>query len=333
MPGPLDRFSRLPLAHLPTPLEKMPNLAASLGVADLWIKRDDCTGFALGGNKVRKLEYLMADAKAQGATAIVTAGGTQSNHVRQTAAAAARLGLRCGAVLERVRTDALYESNGNALLDHLFGAEPVFIDKDADMVAALAALTDDWRAVGETVYEVPVGGSNPLGALGYVRAAEELATQCRKLKLHPGLMVLASGSAGTQAGLLVGLALVGLEVQVVGMCVSRPGPDQQAKVAALVKDICDFIDRPDLADVIEVRCDGAYVGPGYGVETPEMISAVQTLARTEGIFLDPVYTGKAMAGLIDYAATGKLTGAGPVIFLHTGGTPALFVYPDVAGVD
>ncbi len=333
MPGPLDTFARIPLAHVPTPLEPMPNLAKALGVTDLWIKRDDCTGFALGGNKVRKLEYLMADAKTQGATAIITAGGTQSNHVRQTAAAASRLGLRCGAVLERVRTDALYESSGNALLDHLFGAEPVFIDKDADLSAALAKLAADWRAAGETVYEIPVGGSNPLGALGYVRAAEELATQCRDMGLHPGLIVHASGSAGTQAGLLVGLALVGLEVQVVGMCVSRAGPEQEAKVTALVKDTCDFIGRPDLADVIEVRCDGAYVGPGYGAKTPAMISAVQALARTEGIFLDPVYTGKAMAGLIDFAATGKLTGAGPIIFLHTGGTPALFVYPDVAGVD
>ena len=275
----------------------------------------------------------MADAKAQGATAIVTAGGTQSNHVRQTAAAASRLGLRCGAVLERVRIDALYESSGNALLDHLFGAEPVFIDKDADMSAALATLAEDWRVAGEVVYEIPVGGSNALGSLGYVRAAEELAMQCRELGLHPGLIVLASGSAGTQAGLLVGLALAGLEVQVLGMCVSRSSAAQEAKVTALVKDICALLDRPDLADVIEVRCDGAYVGPGYGVETPEMIAAVQTLARTEGIFLDPVYTGKAMAGLIDYAATGKLTGTGPVIFLHTGGTPALFVYPDVAGVD
>lgn len=326
----LDKFPRVPLAFAPTPLEHLPNLTKALGGPDIWIKRDDCTGFALGGNKVRKLEFLMADAEAKGATVIVTAGGTQSNHVRQTAAAAARLGMACHCILERVRTDDLYETNGNALLDHLFGAVPRFIDKDADMDAAMAALTDELTDAGETVYVVPVGGSNALGSLGYVACALEMAAQFREQGVHPGMIVQASGSAGTQAGLLVGLALAGLEIAVIGMCVSRPGADQQKKVAALVTDICDFIERPDLADVIEVNCDGAYVGPGYGAETSGMADAVRMLARTEGIFLDPVYTGKAMAGLIDYAAAGKLDGAGAVVFLHTGGTPALFVYPDIA---
>lgn len=326
----LEKFPRVSLAFAPTPLEHLPNLSKSLDGHEIWIKRDDCTGFALGGNKVRKLEFLMAQAQAEGATVIVTAGGTQSNHVRQTAAAAARLGMKCHCVLERVRTDDLYERNGNALLDHLFGAVPKFIDKDADMDAAIRALKDELTAAGEKVYMVPVGGSNPLGALGYVVCAFELAGQLREMGVHPGLIVHASGSAGTQAGLLVGLALAGLEIAVMGMCVSRPGPDQRKKVRALVSETCGFIGRPDLADVIEVNCDGNYVGPGYGVETPEMSEAVRLLARTEGIFLDPVYTGKAMAGLVDYARTGKLAGAGPVLFLHTGGTPALFVYPDIA---
>jgi L-cysteate sulfo-lyase len=324
------RFPRVSLAFAPTPLEHLPNLSKVLGGPDIWIKRDDCTGFALGGNKVRKLEFLMAEAESRGATVIVTAGGTQSNHVRQTAAAAARLGMGCHCVLERVRTDDLYETNGNALLDHLFGAVPRFIDKDADMDAAIAALADELTQAGETVYVVPVGGSNALGALGYVACAFELAAQLREQGVHPGLIVQASGSAGTQAGLLVGLALAGLEIAVIGMCVSRPGPAQQKKVETLVADVCALIGRPDLADVIEVNCDGAYAGPGYGVATPEMADAVRLLARTEGIFLDPVYTGKAMAGLVDYAATGKLSGAGAVVFLHTGGTPALFVYPDIA---
>lgn len=326
----LDRFDRVSLAFAPTPLEPLPNLTKSLGGPDIWIKRDDCTGFALGGNKVRKLEFLMADAQSKGATAIVTAGGTQSNHVRQTAAAAARLGMKCHAVLERIRTDALYETNGNLLLDHMFGAVPYFVEMDTDMDAAIDALSDDLIAQGETVYVIPIGGSNPLGALGYVSCAFELASQLRAAGVHPGLIVHASGSAGTQAGLLVGLALAGLEISVMGMCVSRSGEEQRAKVAALVAGTCDLIGRPDLADVIETNCDGAYVGPGYGAETPEMADSVRTLARTEGIFLDPVYTGKAMAGLIDYAGTGKLAGTGPVLFLHTGGTPALFVYPDIA---
>jgi L-cysteate sulfo-lyase len=326
----LERFSRHKLAHLPTPLEPLPNFSKALGGPDIWIKRDDCTGFALGGNKVRKLEFLIADALNKGASVIVTAGGTQSNHVRQTAAAAARFGMRCHCVLERVRTDDLYETNGNALLDHLFGAIPHFIDKDADMVAAMDALTADLTANGETVYSIPIGGSNALGALGYVDCAFELAGQFREQNIHPGLIVQASGSAGTQAGLLVGLALAGLEVPVIGMCVSRPGPDQQLKVSSLVGEVCALLGRPDLADVIDVVCDGAYVGPGYGVETPGMADAVRMLARTEGIFLDPVYTGKAMAGLIDYVTCGKLAGSGPVVFLHTGGTPALFVYPGIA---
>lgn len=327
----LDVFPRLALAHMPTPLERMKNLQSALGGPEIWIKRDDCTGFAFGGNKVRKLEFLMADAMAKGATAIVTAGGTQSNHVRQTAAAAAKLGLKCAAVLERVRTDNLYETTGNALLDHMFGAAPHFVDLDTDLVAAMIDLAAALNAEGEATYTVPVGGSNPLGALGYVVCADELARQFREQGMHPGLIVLASGSAGTQAGLLVGLALAGLEIPVVGMCVSRPGPAQVAKVKNLVGCICDLLDRADLEDVIDVVCDGAYVGPGYGAPTPGMTEAVRLVARSEGIVLDPVYTGKAMAGLIDYARTGKLTGSGPVVFLHTGGAPALFAYPDLPG--
>ncbi len=330
MTGLLARFPRTKLAHLPTPLEQVPNFSKALGGPNIWIKRDDCSGFALGGNKVRKLEFLIADALSKGASVIVTAGGTQSNHVRQTAAAAVRFGMHCHCVLERVRTDDLYETNGNALLDHLFGAIPHFIDKDADMVAAMDALAADLTAQGETVYSVPIGGSNALGALGYVDCAFELAGQFREQNIHPGLIVQASGSAGTQAGLLVGLALAGLEVPVIGMCVSRPGPDQQLKVSALVGEVCGLLGRPDLAEVIDVVCDGAYVGPGYGVETAGMADAVRMLARSEGIFLDPVYTGKAMAGLIDYAASGRLAVSGPVVFLHTGGTPALFVYPGIA---
>jgi len=326
----LDRFPRVPLAFAPTPLEHLPNLTKALAGPGIWIKRDDCTGFALGGNKVRKLEFLMAEAQAEGATVIVTAGGTQSNHVRQTAAAASRLGMACHCVLERVRTDELYETNGNALLDYLFGAQPRFIDKDADMDAAIAALADELTQAGETVYVVPVGGSNALGALGYVACAFEMAEQFREQGVHPDLIVHASGSAGTQAGLLVGLALAGLEIPVFGMCVSRAGAEQQSKVDALVNEVCALIGRTDLSSVIEAICDGSYVGPGYGVETPEMDDAVRMLARTEGIFLDPVYTGKAMAGLIDYARAGKLSGADAVVFLHTGGTPALFVYPDIA---
>jgi len=332
----VDIFSNTPrvtLAYTPTPLEALPNFTKALGGPDIWIKRDDCTGFALGGNKVRKLEFIMAEAQAKGATVIVTAGGTQSNHVRQTAAAAVRLGMKCHAVLERVRTDVLYETNGNALLDYLFGAIPHFVGKDADMDVAMSSVDAELTAEGETVYIVPIGGSNALGSMGYVACAMELAQQFRENNVHPSAIVHASGSAGTQAGLLVGLSLAGLEIPVIGMCVSRAGEAQRKKVTSLIVSLTSFIERPDLKSVIDVICDGAYVGPGYGIETPEMIAAIQLLARTEGIFLDPVYTGKAMAGLVDYMKTGKFYNAGPVIFLHTGGTPALFVYPSVAGDD
>lgn len=325
----LDQFPRHRFAVLPTPLEPLPNLSSDLG-HDIWIKRDDCTGFALGGNKVRKLEFLMADAIAKGADTIVTAGGTQSNHVRQTAAAATKLGLSCECILERVRTDDLYETNGNVFLDHLFGATPHFVEHGADVDQAQAALCDQLAANGKLVYSVPVGGSNPLGCLGYVECAFELATQFGEADLHPSAIVHASGSAGTQAGLLVGLALAGLEIEVLGMCVSRDGETQQTRVYELVDALCTLVNRQDLLDIIDVRCDGAYVGPGYGVPTPGMTDAIQRVARTEGVFLDPVYTGKAMAGLIDYAGTGKLEGRGPIVFLHTGGAPALFVYPEVA---
>lgn len=325
----LDQFPRHRFAVLPTPLEHLPNLSADLG-HEIWIKRDDCTGFALGGNKVRKLEFLMADAIAKGANVIVTAGGTQSNHVRQTAAAATKLGVSCECILERVRTDDLYETNGNVFLDHLFGATPHFVEQGADVDAAMASLCDQLAADGQLVYPVPIGGSNPLGSLGYVECAFELAAQFREANLHPSAIVHASGSAGTQAGLLVGLALAGLEIEVLGMCVSRDGSAQQTKVSELVDALCTLVGRGDLVDVIDVRCDGAYVGPGYGVPTSGMTEAIQRVARTEGIFLDPVYTGKAMAGLVDYAQTGKLEGRGPIMFLHTGGAPALFVYPEVA---
>lgn len=325
----LDQFPRHRFAVLPTPLERLPNLSRDLD-HEIWIKRDDCTGFALGGNKVRKLEFLMADAIAKGADTVVTGGGTQSNHVRQTAAAATKLGLSCECVLERVRTDDLYETSGNVFLDHLFGAKPHFVEHGADVDAAMASLSDQLAADGRIVYPVPIGGSNPLGCLGYVECAFEMATQFRDVGVHPSAIVHASGSAGTQAGLLVGLALAGLEIEVLGMCVSRDDEAQQIKVSDLVDTLCILINREDLVDVIDVRCDGGYVGPGYGVPTPGMVDALQRVARTEGIFLDPVYTGKAMAGLIDYAKIGKLEGRGPIVFLHTGGTPALFVYPEVA---
>lgn len=321
------RYPRQGLAQLPTPFERLNRLAGRLGAGEIWIKRDDLTGLAFGGNKTRKLEFLIADAKRQGATVIVTAGGMQSNHVRQTAAAAAKLGFACEAVVEDLRPeDATYNESGNALLDRLFGAKLRPIEKGGDVEAALGEAEERLKADGEKPYVIPVGGSNPLGALGYAVAGIELAEQMRAVGADRARIYVATGSGGTQAGLLLGLHAAGMTgVTVEGICVSRDGDAQRALVTELMQETARFLKLdPPPADA--VRCDGGFVGPGYGEETDEMKSAVHLLAGTEGVLLDPVYSGKAMAGLLAHVSARKAARDQPVVFLHTGGQPALFAY-------
>lgn len=324
----LERINRLTLSHIPTPLEPLPRLSEALGGPRLWIKRDDCTGLAGGGNKSRKLEYLLAEALELGADTVLTAGAVQSNHARQTAAAAARLGLGCHLLLEEARADAGtdYAHGGNVLIDRLCRARTHFFPRDTDMDAALDALADELRAAGKRPYAVPVGGSSARGALGYVRCAGELSEQCRHLGVDTDLIIHASGSAGTQAGLIAGFAGLGMDVPVLGMCVSRSAAEQEDKVLALARETLELLEVRSPLPRERVRANSDYVGEGYGIPTAEMVNAVTLTAGLEGILLDPVYTGKAMAGLIDLVRKGALRDKKNVVFLHTGGAVGLFAY-------
>ncbi|GGX41208.1 D-cysteine desulfhydrase [Saccharospirillum salsuginis] len=322
---------RLSLAHAPTPIERMDRLGEQVGTRHLYIKRDDCTGLGLGGNKTRKLEYLMADARNQGATVVLTVGGLQSNHARQTAAAAARLGLQCELVLEPVAgtPESLYDHSGNVLLDHLFGAAVTRAQAGEDLDALLQQRAQAHRDAGEVPYVVPVGGSNEIGSLGYVRCMEEIAQWQYDADVEFDRIVLATGSAGTQAGLLVGARLYDVNAEILGFCVSRSTEDQHTLVLDLTQRLHQSLDRSPLDYRDRVVTDGGYVGPGYGVATDGMRQAVRVVAEQEGILLDPVYTGKAMNGLIDYYRLGKISPDERVLFLHTGGAPALFAYESV----
>ena len=326
----LDRFPRIDLCHVPTPLEFMPRLTQHLGGPQIWIKRDDCTGMALGGNKARKLEFLLGEALQQGADHLVTLGALQSNHVRQTAAAAARLGLACTVILEHrhPNPDYAYLHNGNMLLDGLLGAEIVNCPGGTDMPAALRQVGDQLRAKGHRPYLIPSGGSNPLGTLGYVKAAQELLLQAQEKKFALDHVVVASGSAGTQAGLVVGLAAQASTAYVQGFAVSQAEHLQHQRVAALAAATARFIGHTDELPPQAVRVNADYLGEGYSIPSAAMVDAVQQVARLEGILLDPVYTGKAMAGLMDWARTGRFRRDENVVFIHTGGQAGLFGFCD-----
>jgi D-cysteine desulfhydrase family pyridoxal phosphate-dependent enzyme len=327
----LDDFPRAALAHLPTPLEPMERLSAELGGPRLWVKRDDCTGLALGGNKTRKLEFLMAEALEAGADSVITAGGVQSNHVRQTAAAAAKLGLAAHLVLTRnVPWDKDgYDRTGNILLDRLLGAEIRILPAGSDRAAAMDALAASLRAAGGRPYVIPLGGSNATGALGYALCARELLAQAEALCGGLDAVVLASSSGGSQAGLIAGLAALDHPARVIGIEVDG---DREG-VAAAVREVAAAAAQRlglDAGEVVaRVEVVAGYGGPGYGLPTPEMRRAVELAARREGLLLDPVYSGKAMAGLIGLIAEGRFGPDDRVVFLHSGGTPALFAYRSV----
>jgi L-cysteate sulfo-lyase len=324
----LARFPRVRLTQAPTPLEPMPALSRLLGGPKLWIKRDDCTGLATGGNKTRKLEYLIGEALALQADVVITQGATQSNHARQTAAAAARVGLGCEILLED-RTgsrEADYRISGNVLLDRLFGATLQHRPGGTDMDAAMAARADELRSQGRRPYVIPGGGSNPVGALGYVTAALELVEQANVAGLDIDLLVTATGSTGTQAGLLAGLEGCRSGIPVLGICVRSPRPVQEERVHALAQRTAELLGTPGTVARDRVVANDDYVGGGYGVPTDGMMEALEMVARTEGIVLDPVYSGKAMAGLIDLVRRGHFAPEDNVVFLHTGGAVGLFGY-------
>lgn len=323
----LSRFPRVRLGHLPTPLEPMPALSRALGGPNLFVKRDDCTGLATGGNKTRKLDFLMAEALEQGAEIVVTQGAVQTNHGRQTAAAAAKLGLACEILLERrVREpEPGYEVQGNMLLDRMFGATLSF-HEPGDMNALARARTEELRGQGRKAYFIPGGGSNPVGALGYVDCALELLTQANDRNLRIDYLVHATGSTGTQAGLLAGLEGANTGIPVLGISVRNPKARQEEAVYALAQATAELVGVKGGIDRARVVAYSDYVGEGYGVPTPAMVEAVTLTARCEGILLDPVYSGKGMAGLIDLVRKGFFRRDDNVVFLHTGGAAALFAY-------
>jgi L-cysteate sulfo-lyase len=324
----LARFPRLRFAHLPTPLEPMDNLSRHLGGPRIWIKRDDCTGLAGGGNKTRKLEFLMADALAQGADTVITHGATQSNHARQTAAIAPKLGLSCHLILEdRTHSrDPDYTHNGNVLLDELFGAHIRHVEAGTDMNAAMDALAAELEAGDARPYLIPGGGSNPVGALGYVNAAMELTQQANDLGLWIDRVVHATGSSGTQAGMVAGMVGLSSRIPVLGVGVSAPAPIQHANVLRLARDTAAKLELAASVtqEHVDVNCD--YVGAGYGIPSQGALDAIHLVARHESVLLDPVYSAKAMAGLIDLIHKGALAGDENIVFLHTGGAQALFAY-------
>lgn len=331
----LSRFPRVSLAHLPTPLEPLPNLSAELGGPNIWVKRDDCTGLATGGNKTRKLEFSMAAALESDADTIVTVGALQSNHVRQTAAAACKLGLACEVLLEHRLPEPTetYTSSGNVLLDRVFGANLREYPGGTDFDKALEEVADEVRAEGGDPYIIPGGASDKIGALGYVNCAFELLSQANDERLVIDHLVTATGSAGTQAGLIVGLQAMHSHIPLLGIGVGAGREEQEQKVFGLAETTADYIGAPGVVarDDVVANCD--YVGEGYGIPTAGMNEAVVLLARAEGLLVDPVYSGKALAGLIDLIRRGDFEKADNIVFLHTGGSAALFAYADQLDLD
>ena len=319
----LERLPRLELAQLPTPLHRLPRLSEELDI-ELWIKRDDCTGLALGGNKARKLEFLLGGAVAGGCDTVVTTGGSQSNHARLTAAACRVAGLDCRLVLDR----GLHPENGNLLLDRLFGARVEFVaDQEPETaVAAMEQLRQRLEQEGRKVYMIPRGGSVPTGASGYAAMTLELERQLSSLDLSDVSLYLATGSCGTHSGVMAGRAALGVSWRVQGISVSRPAAQQEDRVLQLSNETLTHLDLDSATIASDVHVDDNFVGGGYGHPDNRTWEAIRLLARSEGILLDPVYSGKAMAGLLAHVREGVVPARSTVVFLHTGGSPALFAY-------
>jgi D-cysteine desulfhydrase family pyridoxal phosphate-dependent enzyme len=327
----LSQVPRIRLAHLPTPLEPLARLSADLGGPPVFVKRDDATWLAFGGNNTRKLEFLLADAGEVGADTVITAGGLQSNHVRQTAAAANRLGLACHLVLQRYLDwpDAAYLESGNLRLDGLLGARIHVAPPDRPRDEVMARLAERLAAEGGRPYIIPAGGSNAVGGLGYAAAAGEILDQGAELGIDIGAVVFATASGGTQGGLIAGFALEEAAVEVVGINVDAKDAELADKVARVAAGTAGRLGLGEAAVAGKVEIVDGYGGEAYGVPTPEMQEAVRLLARREGLILDPVYTGKAMAGLIGLVRRRRFEADRAVVFIHTGGLPGLFAYPSL----
>lgn len=322
----IDTVPRVRLAQLPTPLEEAPRLAAVLGLSAFRVKRDDCTGLAMGGNKARKLEYLVADALSAGADTLLTTGGPQSNHARMTAAAACRFGLRCLLFLSGPEPPA---PQGNLVLDRLFNAECRFFGATGydEIDVAMSEAARSLESAGARPYIIPVGGSTPVGCLGYVQAVRELAAQGEQQRFRPAVIVAAVGSTGTLAGLTLGRNLFLPACRIAGVSVSRAADNATRVAAGIVAAAAARWELP--ASTSSVTVYDEWVGPAYGVATEEGNAAVLLAARTAGLILDPVYTGKALAGLRGLVRRGEIGPDENVVFWHTGGGAALFAYPEI----
>lgn len=328
----LAAVPRLPLATLPTPLHEAARLREALGgpaaCPRILIKRDDLTGLGMGGNKARKLEFLVADALAQGATTLVTTGATQSNHARMTAAAAVMAGLRSVLVLTARATDPAPE--GNLLLDRLFGATVHYVQATDAMLAVgddeavVARVVEDERAEGRHAYVIPVGGSSGIGTLGYVAGTLELVEQLAAMDVRPSRLYYASGSRGTQAGLTLGAMLCGAPYGLYGVAVSAGEPEKVERARRIATEAAVRLDVPERPGLTAFFTDQDFIGEGYGIPTEAALDAIWLLARTEAILLDPTYTAKAFAALVQHVRTRTIDPSDTIVFLHTGGAPALF---------
>ena len=319
-----DKLPRVRLGHFPTPLDELPRLSRALGGPRLLVKRDDQTGLATGGNKTRKLEFSVGEALRRGADTLVTLGAVQSNHARQTAAAAARCGLRCILVL---RGHAPSTVTGNLLLDHLLGAQVVFSGERTREEVAERILADE-QAAGRHPYLIPVGASDEFGAPGYVAALEELDAQLAERKLHPDRVLFATSSFGTQAGMCVGARALGFKPQIAAIAIDSQRAEVQAGVAGIANRTFRRLGLESSLSPQEVVAYDGYLGAGYAVMGEPEKEAIQLAARYEGILLDPVYTGRAMAGLIDLVRKREIGKGETIVFWHTGGSAALYAYAD-----
>jgi len=326
----LAQYPRRAYIAARSPIQKLSRLSGELGGPTLYMKRDDLLGPAGGGNKTRKLEFVVADALAQGADSLITCGAVQSNHCRLTLAAAVQEGLDCHLVLEeRVKDSYNPKAAGNNLLFHLMDVSSItVVDGGSDMQAAMEEVASGLAEQGRKPYIIPGGASNEIGALGYVSCAEEILRQIFEEQIPIDRVVCASGSAGTHAGLLTGFYGSNSKMPVVGINVSRTKEDQEQLVHALAQRVAAKLDIPGPIPKEAVLCFGDYVGPGYSRPTDSMVAAVRLLASQEAILMDPVYTGKAVAGLIDLVRKGFFDPEENILFVHTGGSPALHVYAD-----
>lgn len=334
----LSRFPRRRYTPFATPIEPMPRFSAALAAScpggrgpEVWVKRDDMLGLFPGGNKTRKLEFLVADALAQGADTLVTCGAPQSNHCRITLSAAVKEGLQCRFVIEERVPNSFDEgASGNHFLFRLLGVEAItVVPAGTNMAEAMQRVADELAAAGRKAYVISGGGSNALGGLGYVACAQELQQQCFETGLHFDRFIVGSGSSGTHGGLVAGFLGNHIDLPIVGVGVSRDPADQEPLVLKEAQAVCDLLGLRLTVPRDAVKSVGGYWQPKYSVPNARMVEAVQMTARTEGLLLDPVYTGKVMAGLIGLARAGELKPDERVLFLHTGGLPSLHAYESV----